>query len=86
MTRFDGLMRASKKRWPSAEEDPDAPTSKHSDVQTSKAKSSSKDYVRTTLYLTKALHKKLKMGALEHDLEMSDIAEQAIAQWLEEHS
>jgi hypothetical protein len=51
-----------------------------------KGKSSSSQYLRTTLYLSKALHKRLKMGALEHDMEMSDIAEAAISEWLDNHS
>ncbi len=61
-------------------------TSEHSDAQMSKAKSSSQDFKRTTLYLTQDLHRKLKRASLAHDMEMSDIAEAAITQWLEEHS
>lgn len=64
----------------------DVQTSKTKNNSTSKAKSSSAQYVRTTVYLTKRLHRRLKMGSLEHGLEMSDIAEQAIAQWLDEQS
>ena len=65
---------------------PDVQTSKHPDISTSKAKSSSRDYTRATIYLTKALHRRLKMTGAEQGLEMSDIAEAAIAAWLDEHS
>lgn len=88
--RFDGILKGAKGK----QSKPDAQTSKQSDIQTSKhldtstskAKSSSKDFTRTTLYLTKQLHKRLKLAGLEHDMEMSDIAEAAIAQWLDNHS
>jgi post-segregation antitoxin (ccd killing protein) len=64
----------------------DVQTSKHSDVQTSKAKSSSPGYKRTTVYLTNDLHRRLKVAGLNLNMEMSDIAEKAIAQWLEQHT
>lgn len=100
MTRFDGFMKQARKKR-ETEDNLDAQTSKHSDaemsnkpsIQTSKhpdaqnssAKSKSKEHVRTTIYLTKALHKRLKIEALEHDdLDMSDITEQAITKWLDE--
>lgn len=79
--------------------DPEIPrinvqTSEHSDVEiskqlgvsTSKSKSSSAGYKRTTLYLTNELHRRLKKAGLHLELEMSDIAEQAIAEWLDKHS
>lgn len=72
----------------------DAQTSEHSDIQASKqpgisaskAKSSSSDYKRTTVYLTQDLHRRLKRASLDEDMEMSDIAEAAIAAWLDERS
>lgn len=64
----------------------DVQTAESLNISTSKAKSSSKDYIRTTVYLTKDLHRRLKRGALDHEMEMSDIAEAAIEQWLDEHS
>ena len=60
-----------------------ASTSKHVDVQTSKkAKSANPDYTRTTLYLPKKMHKKLKAIALEEETEMSSIVEELIEGWL----
>ena len=46
------------------------------------AKSADPNYVRTTLYLPKILHRKLKIKSLEADQEMSEIVEELIADWL----
>ena len=60
-----------------------ASTSKHTDVQTSKkAKSANPDYTRTTVYLPKKMHKKLKAIALDEEKEMSSIVEELIETWL----
>jgi hypothetical protein len=64
----------------------DIQASKQPDVSTSKAKSSSKNFKRTTVYLTQELHRRLKRASLDEEMEMSDIAEAAIAAWLDEHS
>lgn len=93
--RFANLLKAAHQPpQPQPEVDPaaapsplsDVQTSKHLDTSTSKAKSSSQDYTRATIYLTKALHRRLKMAGLEQELDMSDIAEAAIAAWLDKHS
>ncbi len=57
-------------------------TSKHSNVQTSVAKSTNPDYTRTTIYLPKKMHKKLKAYAVEEEKEMSSIVEELIGAWL----
>ena len=57
--------------------------SKHTDVQASKkAKSANPDYTRTTVYLPKKMHKKLKAIALDEEREMSSIVEELIETWL----
>lgn len=48
------------------------------------SKSTDPDYIRTTVYLTKQLHKQLKAAAADEEREMSEIAEEAIARYLEE--
>lgn len=58
-------------------------TSKNSNVQTSKAKSTNPDYTRTTLYLPKKMHKKLKAIAVESEREMSQIVEELLDAYLE---
>lgn len=63
----------------------DISTSKHSNAQTSKkAKSANPDYTRTTVYLPKKMHKKLKAIALDEEREMSSIVEELIENWLSE--
>ncbi len=49
-----------------------------------KTKSTDPDYIRTTVYLPKQLHKQLKSAAADEEREMSDIMTQAIARYLEE--
>ncbi|MEY2833137.1 MAG: hypothetical protein RLZZ574_2396 [Cyanobacteriota bacterium] len=57
--------------------------SKHTDVQPSKkAKSANPDYTRTTVYIPKKMHKKLKAIALDEEREMSSIVEELIETWL----
>ncbi|KJH69543.1 ribbon-helix-helix domain-containing protein [Aliterella atlantica] len=49
-----------------------------------KTKSTDPDYIRTTVYLPKQLHKQLKSAAADEEREMSDIMTLAISQYLEE--
>ena len=67
-----------------------AQTSKRSNAQTSggvttekTAKSKRTDYTRATIYIPKTLHKRMKMAQLTKELEMSEIAEEAITTWLD---
>jgi hypothetical protein len=53
---------------------------------TRKSKSTDSDYVRTTVYLPKRLHKQLKAAAADEEREMSDILEQLVEQWLKSRS
>ncbi len=82
-SRFDGLfgaVKAGKK---------ESQTSEHSNIQTSESlsvqtpKSKDPNYQRTTVYLPKALHKKLRAAAIADDREMSDVIEELVRQWLE---
>jgi Ribbon-helix-helix protein, copG family len=77
-SRFDALFGAARAKAtdPTASE-----TVQSSDVQTSKSKDPG--YQRTTVYLPKATHRKLKASAAEDDREMSDIIEELVQQWLE---
>jgi hypothetical protein len=47
-----------------------------------KAKSKDPNYVRTTIYLPKELHKQLKMKALYQDVDMSDLLTTLVLNWL----
>ena len=95
VTRFDGLFDQKRRspQLPNTEqtEPPniqtskysDAQASKHSDAQTSKlAKSKDPNYQRSTVYLPKGLHQRLKMAALQDGREISDIVEEMVDEWI----
>lgn len=83
--RFDKLLKTAKTTQPPASEQPlDIQTSEHLGAPASKAKSSSKEFKRTTLYLSQELHRLLKRASVDQGLEMSDIAEAAIRRWLDD--
>ena len=97
--RFANLLKAAQQQPEVAEttqpepsldvqtaEHPDIQAFNQPDISTSKAKSSSGDYKRTTVYLTQELHRRLKRASLDEGMEMSDIAESAITAWLENNS
>ena len=76
-------VETSKKSNISSSNQPDISASKHTDAQTSKkAKSANPDYTRTTVYLPKKMHKKLKAIALDEEREMSSIVEELIETWM----
>jgi hypothetical protein len=47
------------------------------------SKSSDTNYIRTTFYLPKNLHKRLKIKAAQDDRDMSGIVEELLAHWLD---
>lgn len=47
-----------------------------------KSKSTDPNYIRTTVYLPKSLHRLLKATAVNEDLEMSEIVKEALEAWL----
>lgn len=51
----------------------------------SKAKSRDPNYTQIGLYLPNEIHKKMKIAAAMKDLEMSDLAAQALELWLSEN-
>ena len=90
--RFEGLMgvvgknkkaQTSKQSNVQTSKNSSISASKHTDVQASKkAKSANPDYTRTTIYLPKKMHKKLKAIALDEEREMSSIVEELIETWM----
>jgi len=72
--RFDALLGAARQQ----EQTPAPVESK----LTKKSKSTDPDYVRTTVYLPKRLHKQLKVAAADEEREMSEILEGLVEQWL----
>ncbi|MEG3839054.1 CopG family transcriptional regulator [Microcoleus sp. herbarium14] len=74
MSRFDDLLKAKKLK-------PGEP-----DLSDSTALSKSKDpnFVRTTVYLPKQLHRQLKSAAAQSGREMSSLVEKSVAQYLQQ--
>jgi hypothetical protein len=72
--RFDALLGAARQQ----EQTPPPIEAK----LTKKSKSTDPDYVRTTVYLPKRLHKQLKVAAADEEREMSEILEGLVEQWL----
>jgi len=83
-SRFDNLFGAARSgKAADATESSDTQTSdatEHLDIQTSKSKDPT--YQRTTIYLPKAMHRRLKAAAANEDKEMSVIVEELLEQWL----
>lgn len=80
-SRFDDLFGAARSNRPEQEV---KTSDEKASIEKSKSKSTDPGYIRTTVYLPKQLHKKLKSAAADEEREMSDIAAEAIAQYLEE--
>lgn len=79
MTRFDQIFKAAKGR-------PDNPETTSADVPLATkplAKSVDPSYVRTTVYLPKALHQKLKTAAIFDDMDMSVIVASSLEAWFD---
>lgn len=90
-SRFDGFLKAA--RAPKQDdENLDVETSEHLDISTSEHRniqlSKSKDphYQRTTIYIPKPLHRKLKASVAEDDTEISEVVEKLIQEWLKQRS
>jgi ribosomal protein L1 len=76
VSRFDDLIDAVRHRQqrddlPSVEDKVDV-----------KSKSTDPNYIRTTVYLPKQLHKRMKATALSQDKQMSDVIAELVEQWL----
>ena len=82
-SRFDDLFGAASSRR--AEPEPQLQSIEKAKER--KTKSTDPDYIRTTVYLPKQLHKQLKQlkaAAADEEREMSEIAEEALVQYLKE--
>ncbi|MEA5571248.1 plasmid partition protein ParG [Calothrix sp. UHCC 0171] len=75
-SRFDDLIDAARSR----QQRDDLPSVEGKvDV---KSKSTDPNYIRTTVYLPKQLHKRMKAAALLQDKQMSDVIAELVEQWL----
>ncbi len=75
--RFDELIDAARSRHKR-----DNIQEKNEEKVTFKSKSTDPDYVRTTVYLPKKLHRKLKLAAAADERQMSDIMTELLEKWL----
>ena len=75
MSKFDGVLGRSDK--------PHKTVSKNLSARTP-GKSADPDYQKTTVYLSKHLHRDVKIACLKATppLDMSDVVEQQLADWL----
>ena len=82
-TRFSGLFKAANVEKPNEAIDAPSPKTREQEPSARKGKSSDPDYKRTTIYLSKQLHKRLKAAATDEEREISEIVEQLVSAWLE---
>ena len=75
-SRFDELIEVARSRQNRDE------LQVKSEQSSRKTKSTDPDYVRTTFYLPKAVHRKLKSVAVSQERQMSDIVTELLEQWL----
>ncbi|BAY09274.1 CopG family transcriptional regulator [Calothrix sp. NIES-2098] len=75
-SRFDDLIDAARSRQ---QRDNIQPTE---NKPSSHSKSTNPEYTRTTIYLPKHLHRKLKAVAASQERQMSDIMTELVEQWL----
>lgn len=75
-SRFDDLIDAARSRQ---QRDNPQPIEAQ---PTTYSKSTNPEYTRTTIYLPKHLHRKLKAAAASQDRQMSDIMTELVEQWL----
>lgn len=76
-SRFDELIDAARSR-----QKRDNIQEQNQEKVTFKSKSTDPDYVRTTVYLPKKLHRKLKLAAAADERQMSDIMTELLEKWL----
>ncbi|MBF2063052.1 MAG: CopG family transcriptional regulator [Calothrix sp. C42_A2020_038] len=79
VSRFDDLIDAARSR-----QQRDELSSHEEDKLGFRSKSTDPNYIRTTVYLPKQLHRRMKTAALSQDRQMSDIIAELVEQWLEE--
>ena len=76
-SRFDELIHAARSR-----QNRDKSIDLDEEKVTFKSKSTDPNYVRTTVYLPKKLHRSLKLAAAADERQMSDIMTELVEKWL----
>jgi hypothetical protein len=82
-SRFDNFISVARASQPQAPETPPpSDATLTPELPSKKSKSSDPDYMRTTVYLPKKLHRRLKSAAADEDKEISEIVEELVTNWL----
>lgn len=79
-SRFDNFISAAR-----AKQTPDpSPSTEDASPQEpqGKSKSSNPNYMRTTVYLPRQIHRRLKSAAADEEKEISEIVEKLVEDWL----
>ena len=83
-SRFDNFINAA--RAPKPDPTPETPTSTEAapteESPPKKSKSSDPDYMWTTVYLPRQIHRRLKSAAADEEKEISEIIEELVTGWL----
>lgn len=83
-TRFDTLEAIKRARSGQAEDAAAAPDPQASHAKPDKPKKfKNPDYLQTSVYLPRTMHKPLKVALAEDEQEFSDLVETLLAKWLE---
>lgn len=81
-SRFDNFISAARAPKPPPETSPASEVAPPSEPPSKKSKSSNPEYMRTTVYLPKKLHRQLKSAAANEEKEISEIVEELVTNWL----
>lgn len=79
-SRFDNFINAARAKPTSPHPGADEATPKQD--QERKSKSSNPNYMRTTVYLSRQIHRRLKSAAASEEKEISEIVEALVEEWL----
>lgn len=84
-SRFDNFINAARapKSAPTPETPPPTEAAPTDESLPKKSKSSDPNYVRTTVYLQRQIHRRLKSAAADEEKEISKIVEELVTDWLE---
>lgn len=81
-SRFDNFINAARAPKPAPTPAPPPTTEAAPTKEPKKSKSSDPNYMRTTVYLQRQVHRKLKSAAADEEKEISEIIEELVMGWL----
>lgn len=83
-SRFDNFINAARapKLAPTPETLPPTEAAPTEESLLKKSKSSDPNYMRTTVYLPRQIHRRLKSAAADEEKEISKIVEELVTDWL----